>query len=129
MITERDLDRVNDAALRLLGDIGCAVLDPDALMLLEPHETVVEGERVRLGEELAAAALATVPAGYALAGRRAEFDVRVALEASSVLSGARGQAHVLHNGAPPRAAPSIVNADDLGLPRLAGRSPTKEDHQ
>ncbi|MCX6373990.1 MAG: D-glycerate dehydrogenase [Actinobacteria bacterium] len=29
----------------------------------------------------------------------------------------------------PHAAPSIVNADDLGLPRLAGQAPTKEDQQ
>jgi hydroxypyruvate reductase 1 len=30
---------------------------------------------------------------------------------------------------PPHAAPSIVNADDLGLPRIAAQAPTKEDQQ
>jgi hypothetical protein len=30
---------------------------------------------------------------------------------------------------PPRAAPSIVNAVDLGLPQFAAGSPAKEDEQ
>jgi len=35
----------------------------------------------------------------------------------------------LEDEEPPRAAPSIVNADDLGLPRLTAQAPTKEDPQ
>ena len=35
----------------------------------------------------------------------------------------------LEDEKPPRAAPSIVNADDLGLPRLTAQAPMKEDHQ
>jgi len=35
----------------------------------------------------------------------------------------------LNDGEPPRAAPSIVNASDLGLPRLAVGRSTKEDQQ
>ena len=35
----------------------------------------------------------------------------------------------LEDEAPPHAAPSIVNADALGLPRFAAQAPTKEDQQ
>lgn len=98
MIAERDLERVHDAALRLLHDVGCAVLDPEALALLEAHGAKVDGERARFGEELVAEALATVPAGYTVAGRRPDLDLRVALDAPPVLAGAFGPAFVLDGG-------------------------------
>ena len=89
---------MHDAALRLLHHVGCAVLDLEALALLEAHGAVVEGERVRFGEELVAEALATVPAGYSVAGCRPELDLRVALDAPPVLAGAFGPAFVLDGG-------------------------------
>ena len=98
MIAERDLERVHDAALRLLHDIGCVVLDPEALALLEAHGAKADGARVHFGEELVAEALATVPAGYTVAGRRPELDLRVALDAPPVLAGAFGPAFVLDAG-------------------------------
>src|SRR5450756_1373701 len=61
-LDEQGCQQVHAAALRLLGDVGCVVLDPEALALLEAHGAVAEGERVRFGEELVAEALATVPA-------------------------------------------------------------------
>ena len=90
--------QVHDAALRLLGDVGCVVLDPEARALLGAHGGVVDGERVRFGEALVAKALATAPAGYAVAGRRPELDLRVALDAPPVLASASGPPFVLVDG-------------------------------
>jgi hydroxypyruvate reductase 1 len=44
-------------------------------------------------------------------------------------AGPEDVAPFLDDPGPPHAAPSIVNADDLGLPRLHGQAPTKEDQQ
>ena len=60
-LDEQGCQRIHDAALRLLGDVGCVVLDPETLALLEAHGAVVEGECVRFGAELVAQALATAP--------------------------------------------------------------------
>lgn len=97
-LDEQGCQRVHDAALRLLGDVGCVVLDPEALALLEAHGAVVEGEWVRFGGELAAKALATVPAGYTVVGRRPDLDLRVALDAPPVLASASGPSFVLDGG-------------------------------
>jgi len=35
----------------------------------------------------------------------------------------------LEDPEPPRAVPSIVNANELGLPRIAAQAPTKEGQQ
>ena len=97
-LDEQGCERIHDAALRLLDGVGCVVLDPETLALLEAHGAVVEGECVRFGEELVAQALATAPAGYTVAGRRPELDLRVALDAPPVLASASGPPFVLDGG-------------------------------
>ncbi len=97
-LDERGCGRIHEGALRLLGDVGCVVLDPEALDLLKAHGAVVDGECVRFGEELVAQALATVPSGYTVAGRRPELDLRVALDAPPVLASASGPPFVLDGG-------------------------------
>ena len=97
-LDEQGCERIHAAALRLLGDVGCVVLDPEALELLKAHAAVVEGQCVRFGDELVAQALATVPAGYTVAGRRPELDLRVALDAPPVLASASGPPFVLDGG-------------------------------
>ena len=97
-LDEQGCERIHEAALRLLGDVGCVVLDPEALDLLKAHGAVVDGQCVRFGEGLVAQALATVPAGYTVAGRRPELDLRVALDAPPVLASASGPPFVLDGG-------------------------------
>jgi len=97
-LDEQGCQRIHEAALHLLGDAGCVVLDPEALALLKAHGAVVDGECVRIGEQLVAKALATVPAGYTVAGRRPESDLRVALDAPPVLASASGPPFVLDGG-------------------------------
>lgn len=97
-LDEQGCERIHDAALHLLGDVGCVVLDRESLELLKAHGAVVEAECVRFGEELVAQALATVPAGYTVAGRRPDLDLRVALDAPPVLASASGPPFVLDGG-------------------------------
>jgi hydroxypyruvate reductase 1 len=62
----------------------------------------------------------------------AAANVAAILNGWPVWSAAQGFADVtpfLDDPEPPRAAPSIVNADGLGLPRLCAQSATKEDQQ
>jgi hypothetical protein len=60
-----------------------------------------------------------------------ENEPSMAADLAAILGGCPERRVVggLRNDEPPRAAPSIVNADDLGLQRLAAGYPTKEDHQ
>ena len=98
MIAAGGLARIHEAALGLLAEVGCAVLDPEARALFGAHGAAVEGERVRLSETLIAAAVATAPAGYTVAGRRPELDLRVGAEAGPVFCSASGPAFVLEGG-------------------------------
>jgi len=97
-LDEQGCEQIHAAALRLLHDVGCDVLDAEALALLGAHGAVVEGGRVRFGETLVAEALATVPAGYTVAGRRPDLDLRVAADAPPVLASASGPPFVLDGG-------------------------------
>ena len=98
MISPAGLETIHEGALRLLREVGCAVLEPEALALLAAHGAAVDGERVRLGEELVVEALATAPTGYTVAGRRPAFDLRVGAGADPVLATASGPAFVLDRG-------------------------------
>ena len=98
VIAAGGLEAIHEGALRLLAEVGCAVLEPEALALLAAHGAAVDGRRVRLGEQLVAEALATAPAGYTVAGRRPALDLRVGLDADPVFSTASGPAFVLDGG-------------------------------
>jgi trimethylamine--corrinoid protein Co-methyltransferase len=97
-LDEQGCQRIHDAALRLLDGVGCAVLEPEALALLKKHGARADGQRVRFGQTLVDEALATVPSGYTVAGRRPELDLRVALDAPPVLASASGPPFVLAGG-------------------------------
>jgi len=96
VIDQQDVQRVHDAAVRLLADVGCDILDAEALALLAAHGAAVDGARARFGEELVREALSTAPAGYTVAGRRPGRDLRVGLDAPPVLASASGSPFVLH---------------------------------
>jgi len=61
VIDQQDVQRVHDAAVRLLADVGCDILDAEALALLAAHGAAVDGARARFGEELVREALSTAP--------------------------------------------------------------------
>jgi trimethylamine--corrinoid protein Co-methyltransferase len=84
--------------LRLLGDVGCAVLDPEALALLAAHGALVEGQRARFDERLVAQAIESAPAQFTVAGRRPELDLRVGIDAPPLLGSASGPPFVLDGG-------------------------------
>jgi trimethylamine---corrinoid protein Co-methyltransferase len=97
-LDEQGCRQIHDAALKLLGDVGCAVLDEEARELLRAHGARVDGEVVRFGDALVEEARATAPAGFTVAGRRPELDLRVALDAPPVLASASGPPFVLVDG-------------------------------
>jgi trimethylamine---corrinoid protein Co-methyltransferase len=94
-LDEVGLERVHEAALRLLREVGCAVPDPEAQALLAARGAGVDGSRVRLDEALVTDALQTAPSRYTVAGRRPELDLGVGLDAPTVLGAASGPALVL----------------------------------
>jgi trimethylamine--corrinoid protein Co-methyltransferase len=98
VIDDAGLEAIHAGALRLLAEVGCAVLDPVALALLHAGGAAVDGQRVRIGEQLVERALATAPAGYTVAGRRPQFDLAVGAGAAPVLCSASGPAFVLERG-------------------------------
>jgi trimethylamine---corrinoid protein Co-methyltransferase len=97
-LDEQGCRQIHEAALKLLGDVGCAVLDEEARELLKAHGARVDGEIVRFGDALVEQARATAPAGFTVAGRRPELDLRVALDAPAVLASASGPPFVLVDG-------------------------------
>ena len=99
VLDEQGCRSIHEAALKLLGEVGCAVLDAEARELLRRDGARVDGERVRFGETLVEQARASVPAGFTVAGRRPELDLRVALDAPPVLASASGPPFVLVDGA------------------------------
>ncbi len=94
-LDEQACRQIHDAGVRLLSGVGCDVLCPEARTLLAARGAAVDGSRVRFGQSLVDEALATVPAGYVVAGRRPELDQRVALDAPPVLASASGPPFVL----------------------------------
>jgi trimethylamine--corrinoid protein Co-methyltransferase len=76
MSARADLRRVHQAALRVLAHTGVVVRDDSAVDLLRRRGARCEGRRVFFGEEVVAAALATAPAGFTLAGRTPALDLR-----------------------------------------------------
>jgi trimethylamine--corrinoid protein Co-methyltransferase len=95
VIAPEGLEAIHEGALRLLAEVGCVLLEPEALALLSAHGAAVDGRRARIGEQLVAEALATAPAGYTVAGRRPELDLRVGPGADPVFASASGPAFVL----------------------------------
>ncbi len=90
--------RIHEAALRLLREVGCDVLDEEARALLAAHGAAVDGARVTFGEDLVERARSTVPAGFTVAGRRPELDLRIAPDAPAVLASASGPPFVYAGG-------------------------------
>jgi lactate dehydrogenase-like 2-hydroxyacid dehydrogenase len=122
------------------------VIDEDTLVkLIEAGEIGGAGLDVYENEPAVAPGLAALDTivlvphlGSASAWTREGMATLAAANVAAILEGwpvwgaARGLADVLpflEDGEPPHAAPSIANADALGLPFYAGQAPTKEEQQ
>ena len=97
-LDEKTCTQIHEAALRLLEDVGCDILDGEALALLAAHGATVDGARARFGAALVDKARATAPAGFTMAGRRPELDLPVGLDLPPVLASASGPPFVLFGG-------------------------------
>ena len=118
MIAPEGLEAIHEGALRLLAEVGCVVLEPEALAVLAAHGAAVDGSRVYIGEKLVAEAQATAPAGYTVAGRRPALDLRVGPDAEPVFSTASGPAFVL-DGAERRPGSLADVRDAVALTHLS----------
>jgi trimethylamine--corrinoid protein Co-methyltransferase len=119
VLDERGCRRIHEAALTLLAEVGCAVLDPEALALLKANGARVDGQRARFGEALVERARTSAPARYTMASGRAGLDLHVGLGEPAVLASASGPPFVLADGAQ---RPGTL-ADLTSAVRLAHLSP------
>lgn len=69
LLDDDDLDRVHDAALRVLSEIGARIMTDEGRTLLLAHGGHLEGETVRIPPELVERALASAPSRFAIADR------------------------------------------------------------
>lgn len=72
LLTDGDLDRVHDAALRVLFEVGARIMTEEGRALLVDHGGRVEGEVVRIPPELVERALAVAPSRFAIFDRGGE---------------------------------------------------------
>ena len=69
IMDERDAQRVHDATLRVLSEVGVDVLHEPTLELLRAAGAKVEGNRVRFAPQMVDEALAAAPSSWPLEGR------------------------------------------------------------
>ncbi len=69
LLTDDDLDRVHDAALWVLSEVGVRIMTEEGLALLAEHGGRLEGEVVRIPPELVERALDVAPARFAIFDR------------------------------------------------------------
>lgn len=67
--TEEHLERIHEASLTLLEEIGCEFRDADALEVWRHAGADIDGERVRIPRELVMALMASAPSSFTLQAR------------------------------------------------------------
>ncbi|MEM0922063.1 MAG: trimethylamine methyltransferase family protein [Pseudomonadota bacterium] len=69
--------KIDDAAMRILEDIGIDFLHPDACAHLKAAGATVEGERVRMGRDMVRELVAKAPSEFTLSSRNPERQLRI----------------------------------------------------
>ena len=67
--TKEEMTRIHDAAMEILRDVGVAFHEKEALEIFRKHGARVEGEVVRLEEEMVMAAVQQAPPRFYLTAR------------------------------------------------------------
>ncbi len=78
-LTDEELDRLRDATLQVLEDVGVRFPDEASLRILGDHGAVVDRETrvVRFPRDLVLRALASAPRGFTMAARDPAFDLPI----------------------------------------------------
>ncbi len=74
-LSEKELNRLHSATIEILGDVGIAFREPEALKIFKKHGVKVDGDKVFLSEGEITKALDTVPAQFTIAARNPEKSV------------------------------------------------------
>lgn len=69
------VERLHDAAMRILEEIGIEFLNPEALEILRSAGCSVSGENVRMGREMVMELVAKAPARFDIAARNRDRDI------------------------------------------------------
>ncbi|MBI9087829.1 MAG: trimethylamine methyltransferase family protein [Desulfobacterium sp.] len=85
--SENDIDKIHNAVMEVLRDIGVAFHEPEALEIFKNHGFKVEGRTVYFSENQVMKALDTVPSEYTIFARNPENDVKVGGDNFALLPG------------------------------------------
>jgi trimethylamine--corrinoid protein Co-methyltransferase len=76
-LSEEELNKLHSATMEILGDVGIAFREPEALKIFKKHGVKVDGDKVFFNEGQITKALDTVPAQFTIAARDPEKSVLV----------------------------------------------------
>jgi trimethylamine--corrinoid protein Co-methyltransferase len=76
-LSKEEMTRIHDAAMEILRDVGVAFHEPDALEIFKKHGATVEGDVVRLDEEIVMRALEKAPSRFYLTARDPSRSVSI----------------------------------------------------
>jgi len=77
LLTDTDLDRIHDAALRVLSEVGARIMTEEGRGLLVEHGGSSEGETVRIPPALVEQALEVAPSRFTIFDRHGEPALRL----------------------------------------------------
>jgi trimethylamine--corrinoid protein Co-methyltransferase len=77
LISDDQVETIHEKSLVLLQDIGMDVLNPEARDLYRSAGARVDGERVRIGQEIIAEGLTSAPAEFTMYCRNADRNIRM----------------------------------------------------
>ncbi len=76
-LSKEEMTRIHDAAMEILRDVGVAFHEPEALEIFKKHGATVEGDVVRLDEEIVMRALEKAPSRFYLTARDPSRSVSI----------------------------------------------------
>ena len=76
-LSDDDMDRIHDQAMRILSEVGTEVHDDDMLVRLQAAGQSVDGTRVRWDPEFVMAQLTLAPSTFTLIGRNSERSIEM----------------------------------------------------
>lgn len=77
ILDEEGVERIHDASLRVLEDLGIELWSAEARKLFADAGAIVDGEVVRVGRDVVEAALATTPKSFTLTSRNEDKQIHI----------------------------------------------------
>lgn len=93
-LTEQQLNTVQRATVELLAKYGVAIHQDQSRQLFQQHGAQIQGELVRIPEELLNQALTTAPATFQVTGRSPDRTITIGKASATVFGPAAGTVYV-----------------------------------